>query len=171
MGVSGQRHAPAALYPTHWIWGWVGPRAGLDAEARRKILCPCRRSNPDRPVRSRHYTAWAAAAPYYVPFEVLSLLSTICVDRRTEAWSICKWDESRFTVAEMKFILRSADWTCVNCKRNLHIMKELNTQPIMEFIKNYAANWKNHALRKTSSRIQFQILRCQPNGWISLWKP
>jgi hypothetical protein len=36
MGASGQRHAPAALYSrgkdprgTHWIGGWVGPRAGL----------------------------------------------------------------------------------------------------------------------------------------------
>jgi hypothetical protein len=28
----------------------VGPRAGLDTEARGKILCPCRGSNPDRPV-------------------------------------------------------------------------------------------------------------------------
>jgi hypothetical protein len=51
MGVSGQRHAPAALYPlgkspgTHWIGGWVGLRAGLDAGAGRKILCPCRGSN------------------------------------------------------------------------------------------------------------------------------
>jgi hypothetical protein len=59
MGVSGQRHAPAALYPgertpgTHWIGGWVGTRAGLDAGARRKILCPCRGSNPDRPARSQ----------------------------------------------------------------------------------------------------------------------
>jgi hypothetical protein len=58
MGVSGQRHAPAALYPwgkgsgTHWIGGWVGPRAGLDAETRGKILCPCRGANPDRPARS-----------------------------------------------------------------------------------------------------------------------
>jgi hypothetical protein len=27
----GQLHAPAALHPgTHWIGGWLGPRAGLD---------------------------------------------------------------------------------------------------------------------------------------------
>ena len=34
-GLSGQQHAPAALYPckrpgTHCTGGWVGPRAGLD---------------------------------------------------------------------------------------------------------------------------------------------
>jgi hypothetical protein len=28
----------------------VGPRAGLDTEDRGKILCPCRGSNPDRPI-------------------------------------------------------------------------------------------------------------------------
>jgi hypothetical protein len=65
MGVSGQRHAPAALYPlgknpgTHWIGGWMGPRAGLDAGARIKIR-PCRGSNLDRPIVqpvARHYTA------------------------------------------------------------------------------------------------------------------
>jgi hypothetical protein len=56
MGVSGQRHAPAALYPqertpdTHWTGGWVGPRAGLDTEASGKTVCLCRRSNPGRPV-------------------------------------------------------------------------------------------------------------------------
>jgi hypothetical protein len=43
MGVSGQRHAPTALYPrgrtpgTHWIGGWVGLRAGLDTEDIEKI--------------------------------------------------------------------------------------------------------------------------------------
>jgi hypothetical protein len=67
MGVSGQHHAPAALLPpgkgppgTHWTGGWVGPRAGLDTEARGKILCPRWESNPDRPVVQpvvRHYTA------------------------------------------------------------------------------------------------------------------
>jgi hypothetical protein len=45
---------------THCTGGWVGPRAGLDTEDRGKILCPCRGSNPDRPVFQpvvRHYTA------------------------------------------------------------------------------------------------------------------
>jgi hypothetical protein len=44
---------------THWIGGWVGPRAGLDTGARRKI-CPCWGSNLDRPIVQpvvRHYTA------------------------------------------------------------------------------------------------------------------
>ena len=40
--LSGQQHAPAALYPrerpdTHFTGGWVGPRAGLDG---RKISSP-----------------------------------------------------------------------------------------------------------------------------------
>jgi hypothetical protein len=61
MGVSGQRHAPAELYPRERTPGihWVGPRAGLDAGARRKIR-PCRGSNLDRPIVQpvvRHYTA------------------------------------------------------------------------------------------------------------------
>jgi hypothetical protein len=52
---------------THCTGGWVGPRAGLDTEVKRKILCPCRASNPDRPIVQsvvRHYTAWAIPAPH-----------------------------------------------------------------------------------------------------------
>jgi hypothetical protein len=37
---------------THWIEGWVGPRAGLDAVAKRKIPIPRRESNSYRPARS-----------------------------------------------------------------------------------------------------------------------
>jgi hypothetical protein len=37
----------------HWIGGWVGPRAGLDAEAWKKIIWACRGPNPDRPARSQ----------------------------------------------------------------------------------------------------------------------
>jgi hypothetical protein len=43
---------------THWTGGWVGPRAGLDGETRRIILCLCRGSNPGRPVRSQTQTLY-----------------------------------------------------------------------------------------------------------------
>ena len=60
-GVSGQQHAPAALYPrerpgTHFTWGLVGRMAGLDG---RKNLVHTRiRSRTVQPVVSR-YTNWA----------------------------------------------------------------------------------------------------------------
>jgi hypothetical protein len=54
MGVSDQRHTPAALSPrerilgTHWLGDWVDLRACLDTETRGKILCMCRESNLGR---------------------------------------------------------------------------------------------------------------------------
>jgi hypothetical protein len=35
---------------THWIGGWVGPRAGLDAVMKGKIPSPRRESNPRTPI-------------------------------------------------------------------------------------------------------------------------
>jgi hypothetical protein len=63
----GRAFTPGESIPgTHCTGGWVGPRAGLDTEDRGKIICPCRWSNPDRPVVQpvvRYYTAWATPAP------------------------------------------------------------------------------------------------------------
>jgi hypothetical protein len=66
---------------THWIGGWVGLRAGLDAGARRKILCPCRGSNLNHPIIQpvvRHYTAWATAAPIKENKKLPKHILTIC---------------------------------------------------------------------------------------------
>jgi hypothetical protein len=51
---------------------------------------------------------------------------------------MCKVDESRFMVIEIK--------DCLDYKKNLNIMKELNTQSLMEFIEKYRYHWKGHVL-------------------------
>jgi hypothetical protein len=75
MGVSGQRHAPAALYPgemtpgTHWTGSWVSPRAepiwtqGLEEKS--SAPAPAGDRTPIVQPVVRHYTAWAAAAVWW----------------------------------------------------------------------------------------------------------
>jgi hypothetical protein len=72
MGVSGQRHAPAALCPgerapgTHCTGGWVDPRAGLDTEVKRKNPLPLpgiEPRSPRRPVRSQTLYWLSSPAP------------------------------------------------------------------------------------------------------------
>jgi hypothetical protein len=54
------RFTPGERAPgTHWIGGWVGPRAGLDAMEKREAVAPARnRTRTVQPV-SRRYTDWA----------------------------------------------------------------------------------------------------------------
>jgi hypothetical protein len=67
MEISGRHHASATLPPgkdppgTHWVGGWVGPTASLNAVERRKISCPCREWDPGLP--ARRYTDRAIMAP------------------------------------------------------------------------------------------------------------
>jgi hypothetical protein len=37
---------------THWIGGWVGPRASLDTVEKRKVSYSCKQSNPGYPTHS-----------------------------------------------------------------------------------------------------------------------
>jgi hypothetical protein len=76
MEVNGQLHAPAALPPkqrapgTHWIGGWLGPRAVLGAVVKRKIHCSRRESNPRTPIIqpvAQRYIDWAITALTYEP--------------------------------------------------------------------------------------------------------
>jgi hypothetical protein len=51
--------------PRHWIGGWVGPRAVLDAVVKRKIPSPHLESNPRIPIVqpiAQRYTDWAITA-------------------------------------------------------------------------------------------------------------
>jgi hypothetical protein len=88
MEVSGQLHAPTALNSrkkapgTHWIGGWVGSRAVLDAVVKRKILSPIRESNPRTPIvqpAAQRYTDWAITAlgSYPEPDEFSPYLPTL----------------------------------------------------------------------------------------------
>jgi hypothetical protein len=56
---------------SRYTGGWVGLRAGLNTEVRGKILCLCRGSNLDRPVKpvARHYTAWATRHTLFIIIE------------------------------------------------------------------------------------------------------
>jgi hypothetical protein len=57
------RFTPRERAPgNYWIGGWAGPRAVLDAVAKRKIPSPRRESNPRPPIVQpvdQHYTDWA----------------------------------------------------------------------------------------------------------------
>jgi hypothetical protein len=54
MDVSGQLYPQRKSPGTHWIGGWVGSRAILDAVMKRKIPSPRRESNPRTPIVQRY---------------------------------------------------------------------------------------------------------------------
>jgi hypothetical protein len=63
------RFTPRERAPgTHWIGGWVGFRAVLDAVVKRKIPSSRRESNPRTPIFqpvAQRYTDWAITALYH----------------------------------------------------------------------------------------------------------
>jgi hypothetical protein len=68
------RFTPKERAPgTHWIGGWVDPRAVLDAVMKRKIPSPRRESNPRTPIAQpvvQRNTDWAITALEQVSWEV-----------------------------------------------------------------------------------------------------
>ena len=91
-GVSGQEHAPAALYPwerpgTHFTEGWVGPRASLDGRKSR----PHRDSIPDHPARSTVAIPSVLPGPHIVYCQYISFRprTQICMQEETDTqWTI-----------------------------------------------------------------------------------
>ena len=93
--MSGQQHAPAALYPrdrpgTHCTGGWVGPRDDRKGGKSR----PYRDSIPDRPARS------SVAIPTELPgrtFEVHSI-NFICVQHKIKEATVCFLSQQDYSV-------------------------------------------------------------------------
>jgi hypothetical protein len=115
MGVSGQRHTPAALLPpgkgpqvpTGQVVEWASEPIWTQ-EAIWKILCSRRESNPDRPVVQpvvRHYTAWANPAHH--------IMNSIVKKRE-------KIFQPDITVDELyRFIAVTISWTTMIMEQSL----------------------------------------------------
>jgi hypothetical protein len=108
MGVSGKRHAPTALLPPEkgppvpivQEAGWA-PEPVWTQRLGKKILCPRRGSNPDRPVVQpvvRHYTAWANPAPTTFCMLTNPWSQTSAADTRNSSYAQC----SRFLTGRLK---------------------------------------------------------------------
>jgi hypothetical protein len=63
MGVSGQRHAPAALYPQYPLDTRLAPEPVWTQGIEEKFPAPVRDRTPAVQPVVKHYTAWATAAP------------------------------------------------------------------------------------------------------------
>jgi hypothetical protein len=66
----------------------------------------------------------------------------------------------------MRFLRRTAGYTCWDHKRNEDILTELQISQITEFIYQHRKNWKEHV-----DRIQKMILKYQPKGKRNLERP
>ena len=78
--VSGQQHAPAALYPrerpgTHFKGGWEGTWAGLDGCGKSR---PYRDSIPDRPAHSQSLYRISYPAHIYIYIYIYKHIHTRC---------------------------------------------------------------------------------------------
>jgi hypothetical protein len=75
---------------------------------------------------------------------VYKILATSILTYGSDAWTIFKREEGRITAAEMKFMGRKAGYSRINCKRIADTLKDLNTEPVINFIHSCRANWKRH---------------------------
>jgi hypothetical protein len=55
--------SPGRAPGTNWLGGWVGPRAGLNAVVKKKILSPCRDPNPRSSSPQRSAISLISPAP------------------------------------------------------------------------------------------------------------
>jgi hypothetical protein len=88
---------PGEIVPgTHWIEGWVGPRASLDTVEKRKISCPCQESNLAIQPIACHYTNWVIPAHSFEKYNPLEYIPIFWQTSLVFHQSCNKWNEKEF---------------------------------------------------------------------------
>ncbi|KAJ4451139.1 hypothetical protein ANN_02580 [Periplaneta americana] len=80
-------------------------------------------------------------------------------------------EKTKLTAAEMRLMRRTAGYTRMDHIRNFDIVKELQIEPITEYLQKYRQNWRSHVIRMHRSRIPRQILNYHPVGKRFLGRP
>ena len=93
---------------------------------------------------------------------------TLCYG--SEAWTLRRMD-GQITTSEMRFMSFTAGYTKWNHIRNDVIMKELQVQPVLDFIQKYQKNWNVHMIRMPRNRILKAVLHYRPVGKRNLTRP
>jgi hypothetical protein len=89
----------------------------------------------------------------------------------SEIWTIKGRDVRRVTAAEMKYMRRTAGYTCTDYKTNTHIIKKLRITPILDRLLEYKRNWIQRVNRMPGNRLPRVMKRYSPIGRRNYGRP
>jgi hypothetical protein len=78
----------------------------------------------------------------------------------SETWTIKTKDARRITAVEMKYVRRTAGYTCSDYKTNTQIAKELKITPILYKSLEYKRNWMQYVNRTARDRLPRIMKHC-----------
>jgi ribonuclease HIII len=79
----------------------------------------------------------------------------------SEIWTIKARDARRITAEEMKYMRRTAGYTCTYYKTNSHIANELEITPVLDTLLEYKRKWIQHVNRMPRGRLQKKLKNCK----------
>jgi hypothetical protein len=81
-----------------------------------------------------------------------------------ETWTIKARDARRITAAAMKYMRRTAGYTCSDHKTNTQIAKELKITSILDKLLEHKRNWIPHVNRRPRNRLPRVMKHCSPTS-------
>jgi len=84
--------------------------------------------------------------------------------KKSLIWTIKLSDAKRITVAEMKYLRRTAGYTWTDCKTKAQIAKGLKITPNLETLLEYTRNWIQHVNRMPRNRLPWVMKHYCPIG-------